>query len=197
MRRLILILMACSLVSGCAPRSTFVLLPDPNGQVGKIIVTNPQGAQTLNQARQSVAIKSKTDSPGKIKTMDEAEIHSLFGKALGIQPSPPAKFLLYFKPESVQPNPESASEIPKIMHAIKDRHSMDISVNGHTDRKGEVDYNNELSFQRARRVQKMLEKAGVDPSLITTTSHGKNNPLVPTADNVPEPLNRRVEVIVR
>ena len=197
MQRLVLILMACSLIAGCAPKSTFVLLPDPNGQVGKIIVTNSQGAQTLNQARQSVNIKSKTDSPGKITTMDEAEIHSLFGKALDIQPSPPAKFLLYFKPESVQPNPESASEIPKIMHAIKDRHSMDISVNGHTDRKGEVDYNNELSFQRARRVQMMLEKAGVDPSLITTTSHGKNNPLVPTADNVPEPRNRRVEVIVR
>jgi len=197
MQRLILILMACSLVAGCAPKSTFVLLPDPNGQIGKIIVTNAQGAQTLNQARQSVAIKSKTDSPGKIKTMDEAEIHSLFGKALDIQPLPPAKFLLYFKPESVQPKPESVSEIPKIMHAIKEKHSMDISVNGHTDRKGEADYNNELSFQRARRVQKMLEKAGVDPSVITTSSHGKNNPLVPTADDVPEPRNRRVEVIVR
>lgn len=197
MQRLILILMACSLIAGCARKSTFVLLPDPNGQVGKIIVTNAQGAQTLNQARQSLVIKSTTDTPGKIKTMDEAEIHSLFGKALDIQPSPPAKFLLYFKPESVQPKPESVSEIPKIMHAIKDKHSMDISVNGHTDRKGEADYNNELSFQRARRVQKMLEKAGVDPSVITTSSHGKNNPLVPTADDVPEPRNRRVEVIVR
>ena len=197
MHRLILILIACTLTAGCAPKSTFVLLPDPNGQVGTIIVTNSQGAQTLNQARQSVVIKSKTDVPGEIKTMDERQINSLFGKALNIQPLPPAKFLLYFKPESVQPMPESESEIPKIMYAIKDRHSMDISVNGHTDRKGEDDYNNELSFQRARRVQKMLEKEGVDPSFITTTSHGKNNPLVPTADNVPEPRNRRVEVIVR
>jgi outer membrane protein OmpA-like peptidoglycan-associated protein len=197
MQRLILALMACLFIAGCAPKSTFVLLPDPNGQLGKIIVTNSQGSQTLNQARQAVVIKSKADSPGKIKTMDAAEIHSLFGKALDIQPLPPVKFLLYFKPESVQPNPEFKSEIPKILQAIKDKHSLDISVNGHTDRKGEADYNNELSFQRARQVQKILEKEGVDPSLITTTSHGKNNPLVPTADNVPEPRNRRVEVIVR
>jgi outer membrane protein OmpA-like peptidoglycan-associated protein len=197
MQRLILTLMACSFIAGCAPKSTFVLLPDPDGQVGKIIVTNSQGTQTLNQARQSVVIKSKTDSPSEVKTMDEREIHSLFGKALDIQPLPPAKFLLYFKPESAQPKLGSESEISKIMQTIKDRHSMDISVNGHTDRKGEAVYNYELSFQRARRVQKMLEKEGVDPSFITTTSHGKNNPLVPTADNVPEPRNRRVEVIVR
>lgn len=197
MHRLILILIACALTAGCAPKSTFVLLPDPHGHVGKIIITNAQGTQTLNQARQSVVIKSKTDSPGVVKTMDEREIHSLFGKALHIQPLPPAKFLLYFKPESVQPKPESKNEISKIMQTIKERHSMDISVNGHTDRKGEAGYNNELSFQRARQVQKILEKEGVDPSLITTTSHGKNNPLVPTADNVPEPRNRRVEVIVR
>lgn len=197
MRRLILTLMACWFIAGCAPRSTFVLLPDPDGQLGKIIVTHSQGSQMLNQARQSVVIESKTDSPGKIKIMDEAEIHSLFGKALDIQPLPPAKFLLFFNSESIQPKPESKSEIPKIMHAIKDRHSMDISVNGHTDRQGEADYNNELSFQRAVQVQKILEEEGVDPSYITTTSHGKNNPLVPTADNVPEPRNRRVEVIVR
>ncbi len=197
MRRLPLTLIACSFIAGCAPKSTFVLLPDPNGQVGKIIVTTSQGTHTLNQARQFVVIKSKSRSPGEVKTMDETEIHSVFGKALDIQPLPPAQFLLYFKPESVQPKPESESEIPKIMHAIKERHSMDISVNGHTDRKGEDDYNYELSYQRAKRVQKMLEKEGVDPSLITTTSHGKNNPLIPTKDNVAEPRNRRVEVIVR
>lgn len=197
MQRLILILIACAFIAGCSSKSTFVLLPDPNGHVGKITVTNSQGSQTLNQARQSVNIKSKTNSPGKIKTMDEAKIHSLFGKALDIQPSPPAKFLLYFKPESAYPKPDSISEIPKIMHAIKDRNSMDISVNGHTDLKGEDEYNKGLSFQRARQVQKMLEKEGVDPSIITTASHGKNNPLVPTADDMPEPRNRRVEVIVR
>jgi outer membrane protein OmpA-like peptidoglycan-associated protein len=197
MQRQILTLLTCLLIAGCVPKSTFVLLPDPNGHVGKIVVTNSQGTQQLNQARQSVVIKGKANTPGKVKLMKEAKIHSLFGKALDIQPLPPLKFLLFFEPESYQPKTESASEIPKIMLAIKDRESMDISVNGHTDLKGEVDYNYELSFRRAKQVQKILEKEGVDPSLITTTSHGQNNPLVSTADNVPEPRNRRVEVIVR
>ena len=40
-QRLILILLTCLFIAGCAPKSTFVLLPDPNGHVGKVIVTNP------------------------------------------------------------------------------------------------------------------------------------------------------------
>ena len=86
MHRLIWTLLTCLLIAGCAPKSTFVLLPDLNGQVGKIIVTNSRGTQTLDQARQSVVIKGKTNSPGKVKSMGETEIYSLFGKALDIQP---------------------------------------------------------------------------------------------------------------
>lgn len=197
MLRLILILMTCLFMAGCAQKTTFVLLPDPGGKVGKIMISNQRGTRTLDQARQYLVVRSKTDSPDKVSTMDEAEIMAIFGRALGIQPLPPAKFLLYFEPESFQPLPASESEIPKILQAIKDRHSMDISVNGHTDLKGKDDYNYTLSFLRAQHVRSMLEEQGVAPSTISTTSHGSNNPLVPTADNVPEPRNRRVEVIVR
>lgn len=197
MHRLILTLMTCLSIAGCAQKTTFVLLPDPSGNVGSITITNPQGTRTLSQAGQFVVIKSKTDGPGEIGTMDQEKIHALFGQALAIQPLSPARFLLFFKPEAIDPNPESEAEIPKIMQAIEDRNSMDISVNGHTDRMGEDDYNYNLSFRRAQQVRSILEDRGVAPSFITTTSHGPHNPLVPTADDVPEPLNRRVEVIVR
>jgi len=35
------------------------------------------------------------------------------------------------------------------------------------------------------------------PANITVTSHGEGNPLIKTADNVSEPRNRRVEVVIR
>jgi len=43
----------------------------------------------------------------------------------------------------------------------------------------------------------MLIEVGLDASLIETTSHGEADLLVPTADNVAEPRNRRVEITVR
>lgn len=197
MLRLYLILMACLFMAGCTQKTTFVLLPDPGGKVGKIMISNQRGTRTLDQARQFLVVKSKADSPNEVSTMDQAEVLAIFGRALAIQPLPPAKFLLYFEPESYRPLPASESEIPKIMQAIRNRNSMDISVNGHTDLKGKDDYNYNLSFLRAQQVRSLLEKQGVDPGAITTTSHGSSNPLVPTADNVAEPRNRRVEVIVR
>ena len=38
---------------------------------------------------------------------------------------------------------------------------------------------------------------GVGPDIIRIFSHGEGNPLIPTPDDVPEPRNRRVEVLVR
>jgi outer membrane protein OmpA-like peptidoglycan-associated protein len=43
----------------------------------------------------------------------------------------------------------------------------------------------------------VLLQEGIAPALLEVTSHGEANPLVPTADEVPEPRNRRVEVMVR
>jgi outer membrane protein OmpA-like peptidoglycan-associated protein len=52
-------------------------------------------------------------------------------------------------------------------------------------------------LKRARAVASILLGEGVDPSVLDITSHGENNPLVPTGDQVPEPRNRRVEITVR
>ena len=54
-----------------------------------------------------------------------------------------------------------------------------------------------LSLSRALAVKEMLVRQGVASNTIQTTSHGKENPLIATADNVFEPRNRRVEVVVR
>ena len=74
---------------------------------------------------------------------------------------------------------------------------MDISVIGHTDTAGDKEYNFELSKRRAIAVKNLLVKQGVIKNFIKTTSHGEKNPLIKTGDNVIEPRNRRVEVIVR
>ena len=87
--------------------------------------------------------------------------------------------------------------IPKVFDAIKYRKTTDISVVGHADRAGSVVYNRQLSLQRAQRVANLLIAEGVNAKIIHVTSHGEENPLIPTADGVHEPRNRRVEITVR
>ena len=72
-----------------------------------------------------------------------------------------------------------------------------IEVNGYTDRSGTVQYNQGLSVRRANAVAAELVRLGVPRNEIVARGFGESNPLVPTADGVREPQNRRVEIILR
>jgi outer membrane protein OmpA-like peptidoglycan-associated protein len=52
-----------------------------------------------------------------------------------------------------------------------------------------------LSQRRADAVKAELVKLGIPASEITTVAKGESDPLVPTADGVREPRNRRVEIV--
>jgi outer membrane protein OmpA-like peptidoglycan-associated protein len=71
-----------------------------------------------------------------------------------------------------------------------------IEVVGHTDDVGEVDYNLDLSRQRAAVVRDFLVKAGVNPNKIMAWGAGKSLPI--TSNNTPEgrAQNRRVEILM-
>jgi len=72
-----------------------------------------------------------------------------------------------------------------------------IEVNGYTDRSGPSDYNQGLSQRRAHAVAAELMRRGVLRNEIVTRGFGEENNLVPTADGVREPQNRRVEIILK
>ena len=72
-----------------------------------------------------------------------------------------------------------------------------MEVNGYTDLSGTAQYNQGLSVRRAESVAAELVKDGVPRSNITIQGFGETHPLVPTANGVREPQNRRVEIILR
>ncbi|WP_431284010.1 OmpA family protein [Humitalea sp. 24SJ18S-53] len=72
-----------------------------------------------------------------------------------------------------------------------------IEVNGFTDTSGSAQYNQGLSVRRAEAVAAELARLGIARSSMTIQGFGQTRLLVPTADNVREPQNRRVEIILR
>jgi outer membrane protein OmpA-like peptidoglycan-associated protein len=73
----------------------------------------------------------------------------------------------------------------------------EIAVIGFTDTVGDLRYNQELSLRRAEAIRGRLLRNGLDRQAIRTAGRGKRDLLVPTADQTPEPRNRRVEITVR
>ena len=72
-----------------------------------------------------------------------------------------------------------------------------IEVAGHADRSGTPQYNQRLSQRRAEVVASELVARGISRNEIGITAFGESRPLVPTADGVREPQNRRVEIVLR
>ncbi len=70
-----------------------------------------------------------------------------------------------------------------------------LTVTGHTDTVGSDAYNMRLSRRRAESVAAELKKDGIPSSEIEIVAKGKRDLLVPTADGVKEPQNRRVQIV--
>ena len=190
-------LASMALMAACGHKSMVVLVPNPDGSVGQINVSNAAGSVEISQANQATVIRSRETAPGTPDQLDPATVKKLFGKVMSNQPLPPTHFILYFQSDSVELLPDSSRELPEIVAAAQQRAPTRISVVGHSDTMGDMVYNHELSMRRALAVKQLLVERGIDDTFMEVTSHGEENPLVKTGDNVPNAQNRRVEVIVR
>jgi outer membrane receptor protein involved in Fe transport len=74
-------------------------------------------------------------------------------------------------------------------------HVTQLTVTGQTETVGSDAYNMRLSRRRAESVAAQLEKDGIASSEIEIVAKGKRDLLVPTADGVKEPQNRRVQIV--
>jgi OOP family OmpA-OmpF porin len=84
--------------------------------------------------------------------------------------------------------------LDRIAGTLVENTNVRVLVWGHADRAGPAEYNQGLSERRAEAVAEYLERKGVSRDRMTVEGFGETKPVVPTADGVPEPRNRRVEI---
>jgi outer membrane protein OmpA-like peptidoglycan-associated protein len=190
----VLALAGCIAVTGCASKSYVVLVESPDGSTGAIVVDSGRGGMFVNRRNQGVAL----DGSGAMPFDVEAErLQSDFAAAQSAQPVLPTRFQVYFQSGGSSLTPESDAFIPVVLEDVRRRGAAAVSIIGHTDTMGDDGYNERLGMLRAYSIASLLQKNGLRALELTVTSHGKRNLLVPTADNVDEPRNRRVEVNIR
>ena len=183
------------LLNACATQiGTVVLLPEKDGKGAAVTVK--QGDQQVVLSEPYAAAKLTTAGPQAYKSNPE-EVQALFGAALAAQPSRPVQFTLFFVEGKNDLTEESSREVAAVFAEIAKRPVPDVVVVGHTDAVGTNQVNDPLSQQRAEVIRAGLIRNGIAPENITAVGRGKRELLVPTADGVAEPRNRRVEIIVR
>ncbi len=111
-------------------------------------------------------------------------------------PPPTLSFMMFFDWDSAKLTAQSASAAHNAAEAFRARSATHATITGHTDTTGSKDYNTKLSAMRADAVKQALIKEGIPVGAITTNASGEAGALVPTAEDVKEQRNRRVEVVI-
>ena len=177
-------------------QALIVLLPDEDGTTGRAGVSNSVGSVELTAPRDATQVTGNR-APGAVTTMSEEDVKRLFGDALSALPLPSRFFNLYFRFDSDELTDAARVLVPEILQVVLERPGAEVVVVGHTDTTGSSASNFELGLKRANTLRSLLVQAGFDASFVEVTSHGEADPLIATADNTLEPLNRRVEIAVR
>jgi len=112
-------------------------------------------------------------------------------------PAPARTYLVFFDFDRADLTDRARQIIAEAAQNSSRVQTTRIEVAGHADRAGTPQYNQRLSQRRADAVAAELVRLGVARSAITVQAFGESRPLVPTADGVREPQNRRVEIVLR
>ena len=93
-------------------------------------------------------------------------------------------------------SPTFQSTLNQVAQSLQQYPSSLVDVYGHTDTVGSATSNQRLSEQRAQAVADYLSNQGVNRTRIRWQGYGETQLRVRTGDNVAEPLNRRVEIVI-
>ena len=188
-------LVAVLLLCACAPITRVVLLPQADGSASGVIVKSAKGEHTLSTPYQRVS--GQEEKQLKADATTAAEVLKAYPQLFASIPPASTKYILNFMLGGTTLTPESQAALPKILEDVTKRRGADLVVTGHTDTTGALLANDGLSLKRAQAVAQLLVEAGAPATRTETVGRGKRELLVKTADEVDEPQNRRVEIVVR
>ncbi len=136
----------------------------------------------------------------------------LFGKPTATSEAPPApppavmaapgksaaasNYLVFFDFNKSDLSAEAVRIVKTAASGASTAGTTRITVTGHTDTVGSDAYNLRLSKRRAESVETELVHDGVPAGEIAIYAKGKRDLLIPTADGVREPQNRRVQIVL-
>jgi outer membrane protein OmpA-like peptidoglycan-associated protein len=107
-----------------------------------------------------------------------------------------ALYGIYFDFDKDDVKPESESTLTEIANLLKNNPKLNLYVVGHTDMKGKLNYNLELSKRRASAiVNELVKNYGINSKRLTPDGVGPLSPVATNGSEDGRKLNRRVELV--
>ncbi len=102
---------------------------------------------------------------------------------------------IYFDYDTAELSEPSRDELASLARHLDDNPRMHLTIEGHTDERGTVEYNLALGDRRARAIKDYLVTLGVGDARLAIISYGKERPAVAGSGEGAWAKNRRGELI--
>ncbi|MDH4390629.1 MAG: OmpA family protein [Aquabacterium sp.] len=183
-------------LGGCASKVSdrVILLPQRDGSLSAVEVT--AGTQRLLLTQPYATAELRAGALQAATTSADA-VRDVYGAMLAQQPARPQRFTVQFEPNGNRLAAGADAVLAEMRSALAALPAAEVVITGHTDRVGSVEANDRLSLARAEAVRDLLMAAGLARNAVTVAGRGEREPVVPTADEVAEARNRRVEIKIR
>ena len=103
---------------------------------------------------------------------------------------------VYFAYNRARIKKRSYQLLRDVATVMKDRPTMTVRIEGHTDSRGGARYNRRLSQRRARSVRKFLMREGISASRMISRGYGEDKPIANNRYRAGREKNRRVEFFI-
>ena len=141
-------------------------------------------AEEEARARAEAEAKAKAEAEAKAKAEAEAR-----AKEIARRTFPE----VYFDYDRHNIRDDQKATLAEHVKKLNDNPEFQVTIEGHCDERGTIEYNLALGQRRADSHQKFLVKAGIDAGRLGTISYGKERPVDPGHDEMAWSKNRRTE----
>lgn len=196
LRRMAALAVLLGLLGGCASTvgDRVILLPQPDGSPSALEVSAGSQRLRLDKPYAMAELRDGILTPA-LSSADS--VGAAYGALLAQQPARPRVFTVQFEPNGNRLAAGADTVLAEMRAALATLPAAEVVITGHTDRVGTVETNDRLSLARAEAVRDILVAAGLPRRAIQVAGRGEREPAVPTADEVAEARNRRVEIKIR
>jgi peptidoglycan-associated lipoprotein len=161
-----------------------VLATTPGGEKAPAPVASPIPAEPLEEGPDVQALEG-----------EGAEGTDIPGAALGTEGEGPLADI-HFDLDSSALTDEARATLEKHALWLQGEREARVTVEGHCDERGTVEYNLALGEQRARATREYLVSLGVAAERLRAVSYGKERPLDPASNEAAWARNRRARFAV-
>ena len=165
-------------------------------------------AQEETEARakeeaEAKARKATADSLARIEAEEEARARAEAEAKAKAEAEARAKEIarrtfseVYFDYDRHNVRDDQKATLAEHVKKLNDNPEFQVTIEGHCDERGTIEYNLALGQRRADSHKKFLAKAGIDAGRLGTISYGKERPVDPGHDEMAWSKNRRTETRV-